>query len=123
MTILNTPEQDGGIEGDGHKQAKIKVAETLSAAGYTVEYEAKFWVMKNQKKPFRVDVYLPDYQICVECDGDTHNSRRAKSKDRWKDECLESAGFNVIRIAVDEAFGAPEQILPRLPRPKTSQAV
>lgn len=118
--ILNLPFQEGGKEGKAHLKAKIKVAQALANAGYVCKYEEHFWCYPDQPadKPFRVDVYLPAHNICVEVDGKTHSSRRAKSKDAWKDENLESIGKRVIRIPVEEALGYPEQILSKLPPPE-----
>jgi len=111
LPILNQPFQRGGIEGKGHLAAKIKVAKALSAAGYTVKYEEDFFI---DKYTFHCDIYLPLHDIIVEVDGTTHDSRRAKSKDAWKDEHLKSEGHRVMRMTIDEAMDMPEQILPRV---------
>jgi very-short-patch-repair endonuclease len=123
VVILNSPYQSGGYEGPEHLNAKIAVAEIISQAGYVVEYERSFW-MENQPadRPFRVDIYLPAHQVYIEIDGSTHGSKRAKSKDEWKDECLESLGQTGIRLSLTEAEGAPEQILAYLPELKLEES-
>lgn len=36
------------------------------------------------------------------------------AKDRWRTEQLEKVGIRVLRISVDEALGAPEQMIARV---------
>lgn len=46
-----------------------------------------------------VDFYLPKpHKICIEIDGDYHNSDKQKKKDFAKDCYLKSRGFKIIRI-------------------------
>lgn len=53
----------------------------------------------------------------IEVDGKkNHGSKIKKAKDRWRTSELEKVGIKVLRITVDEALGAPEQIIPILDR-------
>ena len=38
------------------------------------------------------------------------------AKDRWRTSELQKVGLKVLRITVDEALGAPEQIVPMVDR-------
>lgn len=66
---------------------------------------------------FHVDIFLDNYDIVIEVDGlKNHGTKRKKAKDRWRTSELEKVGLKVLRITVDEALGAPEQIIPILDR-------
>ena len=70
---------------------------------------------KDKEWTFHVDIYVPPKTV-IEVDGRSHWSKRAQSKDRWKDAELKKVGLHVVRITVEEALGAPEQVLPQLRR-------
>jgi hypothetical protein len=114
LAIVNLPDGPGGSEGPAHVKAKVKVAQVLSDAGYTVEYERPF-AINGLKHPFWADIFLEQQKVVVEVDGRSHWSRINMAKDRWKDEHLKSLGLSVIRLTVAEALGEPEQILSMLP--------
>lgn len=49
--------------------------------------------------PWCVDFYLPDYNACLEADGEYwHSSVSAKMKDRRKDAWLKSRGYSVFHF-------------------------
>lgn len=53
----------------------------------------------------------------IEVDGKkNHGSKIKKAKDRWRTSELQKVGLRVLRISVDEAMGAPEQIIPQVDR-------
>jgi very-short-patch-repair endonuclease len=116
LVILNLPDGPGAYEGPSHLKAKVKVATVLSDAGYTVQYEKQFDI-DGLPHPFWGDIYLEEQKVVIEVDRRSHWSKRKKSYDRWKDSHLEAKGLSVIRLPLEEALGAPEQVLAMIPRP------
>lgn len=106
-------------------EGKVKVAAVLSNAGYDVWYEQPVISVDGQWT-FHMDITIKfdrhRRDICVEIDGKTHDSRRAKAKDKWKDSELRKLGIKVIRLPIMEAIGAPEQILEML-KPKKKKKI
>lgn len=46
-----------------------------------------------------VDFYLPKpFMLCIEIDGEYHNSKEQKTKDFYKEKYLKSRNFSVLRI-------------------------
>jgi very-short-patch-repair endonuclease len=45
-----------------------------------------------------VDFYLPRHKLCIEVDGEYHNTLSQKKKDWAKDNYLKSRNFRVLRI-------------------------
>lgn len=82
----------------------------MSDAGFDVWYEQQV-ISNDGAYTFNMDVLIRPYNIAIEIDGWNHESRRAKSKDRWKDSECAKVGVKVVRIPISEAQGAPEQIL------------
>ena len=65
---------------------------------------------KDGKWPFHIDIFIPP-DICIEVDGKTHGTKKAKAKDKWKDAELKKVGKRVIRISVSDAVESPEYVL------------
>lgn len=60
--------------------------------------------------PYQLDLYLPEWHLCVEVDGPTHG--RYSAKDRERDDVLkERYGIITLRIPTDSVTGASEPIL------------
>lgn len=67
-----------------------------------------FYALRAAKIPFkpqykcgryRIDIALPRQKIAIECDGYRwHSSKKAKARDRRKDEYLEKEGWIVFRF-------------------------
>lgn len=53
--------------------------------------------------PYRVDIYIRELHVAVECDGPTHGGRRAHEYDALRDAWLANqAGLPVLRVTTDE---------------------
>lgn len=50
---------------------------------------------------FLIDIYLPEYRICIEIDWCTHDLPERKEKDRIRDEWLKGNGYWVFRIRIE----------------------
>lgn len=56
--------------------------------------------------PYRLDFYLPDYNICIECDGSMHDPRYSKNTGKRilnkselkRDQILKSYNITTIRL-------------------------
>ena len=52
-----------------------------------------------------VDFYLPKpYKLCIEIDGEYHDSESQKQKDQWKDRYLKSRKLKIIRLKNHEVY-------------------
>lgn len=79
------------------------IAEELRKRGYTVEERTTNYTMGKQ---FEVDLALPKEMIAIEVDGPTHFLNiygeealaKQQERDARKDELINSAGYNVLRI-------------------------
>ena len=49
-----------------------------------------------------VDFYIKRGKVCLEVDGEYHETPEQKSYDAWKDAYLRSRGFRVIRVKNEE---------------------
>lgn len=56
--------------------------------------------MRTQVKlpPFRIDIFLPDYNLCIEVDSIFHDTPEAQAKDARKDAAIRAAGWEVVRV-------------------------
>ena len=52
----------------------------------------------NRKSFYLIDIYLPEYKMCVEIDWATHDEPEIKKADRIRDEFLKKSGYWVFRI-------------------------
>ena len=54
---------------------------------------------------YLIDFYLPKpYKICIEVDGEYHETEEQKIKDKYKDKYLLSRNFKILRIKNKEAM-------------------
>ena len=52
---------------------------------------------------FTVDVYIPDFNLVIECDGKYwHSLQRSINNDKAKNAYLTKCGFNMLRLGEDE---------------------
>ncbi len=62
----------------------------------------KFDIKYETQKPigkYLVDIYLPAYNLVVECDGDYwHNREGAKEKDNFRDDFMIKKGYKIKRL-------------------------
>ena len=66
-------------------------------------------------KVARVDFYLPEYRIVIQCDGDYwHNKLGVKERDERQDKVLIFNGFNVYRFWEHEINKSVEQCLDQI---------
>jgi len=79
------------------------VAENLRKRGYLVEERSTNYTAGKQ---FEIDIALPKERVAIEIDGPTHflpihgeeHLKTQQERDARKDELLNSAGYNVLRI-------------------------
>ncbi len=60
---------------------------------------------------FITDFYCHESKLVIELDGGIHEEPEATKKDRWRDEDLESLGFNVLRIPNKRLLEDPVEAL------------
>lgn len=58
---------------------------------------------------FRMDFYLPNRNIVIECDGEYwHMDQKSRLRDQRKDKLLEELGYNILRLSgqdiIDSSF-------------------
>jgi len=57
------------------------------------------------------DFAFPTLMIILEVDGSSHESEKAKEKDRVRDEALAERGWRTVRVSNEWALSADEQAL------------
>lgn len=57
---------------------------------------------KQDKKAYILDFYLPDLKMSIEIDGNSHNSKQAKTYDQIRDSLAAKRGIRVIRFSNEE---------------------
>jgi very-short-patch-repair endonuclease len=50
-----------------------------------------------------VDFYLPKYKLCIEVDGDYHNTKDQQLRDKYRTSYLNKRGFKVHRFTNNES--------------------
>ena len=66
-------------------------------------------------KVTRVDFYLPEYRIVIQCDGDYwHNLPKVKERDEKQNKVLIFNGFNVYRFWEHEINESPKKCVDKL---------
>lgn len=76
----------------GPTSIEAAVCATLDSLG--IEYE-----FQKQIDRLRVDVFVPSYNLVIECDGDYwHNLPHVRERDRRRDAWLRSNGYRVVRV-------------------------
>ncbi len=89
-------------QGQGSRLERY-IAEELRKRGYTVEERSTNYTSGKQ---FEVDIALPKERIAMEVDGPTHflpihgedHLKQQQERDARKDELINAAGLNVLRI-------------------------
>jgi len=64
--------------------------------------------------PYILDFYCPAERLCVELDGDSHDSPEAQMHDRNRDEYLTSHSIKVLRFRNEEVYARLERVLEKI---------
>jgi very-short-patch-repair endonuclease len=64
--------------------------------------------------PYIMDFYCPTERLCIELDGDSHDSPEAQSHDRAKDEYLQSHYIKVLRFTNEEVYASVERVFEKI---------
>lgn len=85
-----------------------KRANLVPAQQDAIEVLEREWIQYVREKPiitnnsfYLIDLYLPEYNMCIEIDGSTHNLPSHIEKDRIRDEWLKSNWYWVFRIKIE----------------------
>lgn len=81
---LRQPNSDNSSRSGPHR----KLERFLDEFGFRYESERPFG-------PYTVDIYLPDWHICVEADGPYHSKAKDEKRDAY---LLEKFGLYLLRI-------------------------
>lgn len=82
---------DNTVISDAH----FRVIKLLETRGLCLQEEIDF-------PPFRVDIYLPDYHVCVEVDGPHHSERANRLRDRELESVYHMPTFRVNVSDIDD---------------------
>lgn len=99
----------GNTLGVKRSKGEIKVEQILKELNisYETEYSFKDFLNNQRRKNFPFDFYLPDYNCCIEYDGEQHYKgwKRDKNslsviqeRDKLKNEYCDSHGITLLRI-------------------------
>ena len=66
--------------------------------------------------PYIMDFYCPSERLCIELDGDSHDTPEAKAHDAKKDSYLESHFIKVLRFRNEEVYASVEKVFERIQR-------
>jgi len=71
------------------------------------------------KRQFEIDRYVADFychdrRLVVELDGEVHELPRQQNHDQNRDVHLHSRGLRVLRIANQEVFENPQEVVRRI---------
>ncbi len=90
-------------------------------AGYA---EQKVWALLRGgrvdghkfRRHFPVGPYVADFacvqlRLLIEVDGAVHDLDEVVTRDHWRQEALQDAGWTVLRVSNDDAIGRPERII------------
>ncbi len=69
---------------------------------YLNEYNIKGWIHQMQFSIYQLDFAFPEYKLCVEIDGSTHQQDKVKVIDNRRDKYLKEHGWNTIRISAKQ---------------------
>ena len=75
---------DNTVISDAHS----RVIKLLEARGLCLQEEIDF-------PPFRIDLYLPDYHVCIEVDGPYHSERANRLRDRELENVYHMPTFRI----------------------------
>lgn len=62
-----------------------------------LEQEIKHWASF-----YLIDLFLPDYDMCIEIDGSSHDNPEIQKTDKIRDQYLKECGYWVFRIKNEE---------------------
>jgi hypothetical protein len=132
---MNLQRASTHLEGQGcptckKSKGEMKIERWLINKGIKYLPQASFPGCKGKKYPLRFDFFLPDLNICIECDGNQHfeptqyfiadeNNAIAKFKeiqlyDRIKNEFCISRGIKLIRIRYDKLKYNHDKVLEKI---------
>ena len=57
-----------------------------------------------------VDFYCSSKRLIIELDGEVHNSKEQKEKDKLRDQNLTEMGFQILRITNDQVLFAIDEV-------------
>ena len=79
----------------GRTDIEQAMADLLDTSGFY--YEEQYSV-----GPYRVDFFLPYFDLCIETDGVYwHSSPESEEKEYWRDRFLQDEGLRVLHIRID----------------------
>ena len=64
--------------------------------------------------PYVLDFYCPTIRLCIEVDGEVHDSPEAKKHDSERTEFLEQEGITVIRFRNEEIENNVESVVEKI---------
>jgi Protein of unknown function (DUF559) len=105
-------------EGDKHKEAKKRIGEIHGALGHIVSYEVPINA-QELKEEFGHDFVQADILVMfsdgnalvIYIDGENHQGKGTRAKDKRKDEYLITKGFMVARLSTEDALTQPRDII------------
>jgi hypothetical protein len=105
-------------EGERHKQAKERIAEIQRNLGHLVAIEEPI-KSPELKEEFGHDFIQVDLLITfsdgnmlvIYIDGENHQGKGTRAKDKRKDEYLITKGFMVARLSTEDAITQPRDII------------
>lgn len=64
--------------------------------------------------PYIMDFYCPSERLCIELDGDSHDTPEAQKHDEMRDAYLRSHYVKVLRFRNEEACASVEKVFERI---------
>lgn len=64
--------------------------------------------------PYIMDFYCPSERLCIELDGDSHDSPEARTHDELRDAYLQSHYIKVLRFKNEEVYASVEKVFDRI---------
>ncbi len=106
------------------KVSRIKKELSRDLRKDSTDAENEFWEMVRGKrmfglkfrrqqiiKGFIVDFYCVKIGLCVEIDGDIHNTQEQITYDRLRDEVISQIGLKILRIRNEDIFNDKDGII------------
>ncbi len=66
--------------------------------------------------PYVMDFYCPSKRLCIELDGESHDTPESKAHDGIKDSYLSTHHIKVLRFTNEEVYANVENVLGRIRR-------
>lgn len=78
-------------------------------------------MLRTQGERFEVDLLWKEQRLVIETDGEeTHGTRAAFQRDRWRDQVLVSAGYRTARVTWSQLENEPTAVAARIKRMLTT---